>query len=246
MSSQPKSVPTADSLPKAGATAPPFASLSEAVRLVAASHPFSTGQERCVALHDFVRDEIDFGFTTEFESVTPERTLELRRGHCNAQADLFRALLHEAGIAAQLRFVQLDKAILRYAIPDPIYFLLPRSLFHAVTQVRLANAWLNTDSYIFDCSTFGRQRNRLVSSGLRTGFGLAQDATCRWDATGNAFSQASADILTAHDPVFPSLQAAIAAHAGGNTLFGLHFNQWLSCIPHPIGRAWSRYVNGRL
>ena len=214
-------------------------------QVFAATHP-ANERERCVALHDFVRDEIEFGFTDRFEAVAPEHTLQLKQGHCNAQADLLRALLETADIPARLRFVNLDKRILRHAVPAPLYYCLPATLFHAVTQVRQANSWLNTDSYIFSEAGFRRQHRRLIDSGLVLGYGLTRDGTCHWNATGDAFAQACPADLTAVDPIFPCLEAATAAGAGNNTLCGIHFNQWLQHTPRPLKSIWHRYANSRL
>jgi hypothetical protein len=220
--------------------------IRDTLRLLRQTRSIRSDHECCVALHDFVRDEIRFGFTSRFESVTPEQTLELRRGHCNAKADLFRALLVEAGIPARLRFVQLNKRILLQAVPRPVYYCLPDTLFHAVTQVKVAKDWLNTDSYIFDPVTFQRQKQRLIQSTLPLGFGLTQNACCDWDASRDAFSQASASDLSKDDPVFSTLADTLADKASKNTLLGIHFNQWLDSIPGPLGRTWENYLNSRL
>ena len=203
-------------------------------------------REYCVALHDYVRDQVRFGFTTGFESVTPEQTLILGRGHCNAQADLLCALLRGAGFEAGLRFVALDKRILRHAVPAPVLFCLPSKLFHAVTQVGLGGQKLNIDSYIFDRSGFRQQRARLRAAGLERGFGLGQGAVCDWNGRGDAFSQAEPGNLAPDNPRFATLAEAVASRAGNNTLLGVHFNQWLACVPTPLRRVSERYLNSRL
>lgn len=207
---------------------------------------FRSERERCISIHNFVRDEISFGFTSGFERVNPEQTLKKRRGHCNAQADLFCALLNTAGIPARLRFVQIDKQILFRSVPLPIYFCLPSTLFHAVTQVCIAGVWLNTDSYIIQPAMFFHQRQLLTESGLPTGFGLTREASCEWDATKDGFCQARASDLNENNPVFATLSDALLAKAGNNTLLGIHFNQWLSCIPKPLRHAGEKYLNSKL
>lgn len=220
--------------------------IAETVSRLVKTRPFGEEAERCVTLHDFVRDEIAFGFTTGFESVTPESTLQLRRGHCNAQADLFRALLEAAGVAARLRFVQLDKQVLRYAVPKPVFMLLPAMLFHAVTEVHVGGEWLNTDSYIFHPDMLYRQKDKLKKAGLSIGFGLTEEATCEWDAKGDAFSQARKEDLCNSSEIYPRLETAIAEKAGNNRILGIHFNQWLGCIPGVLRRASERYLNSRI
>jgi hypothetical protein len=221
-------------------------SLTDIVSQLARLRPFSSDAERCVALHNFVRDEIEFGFTSGFESVRPEQTLELKIGHCNAQADLFRALLESAGIPARLRFVELDKEVLRYAVPWPVFVLLPPKLFHALTEIDVGGIRVRTDSYIFKPVMFQRQREKLGRSGLTAGFGLGKEATCEWNATGDAFAQAHSSDVNDDNAVYPSLNAALSAKAGNNRLLGIHFNQWLGCVPSGFRRASESYLNSRL
>ncbi|MEO9386413.1 transglutaminase-like domain-containing protein [Chromobacterium phragmitis] len=203
-------------------------------------------REYVVALHDYVRDRVRFGFTTGFEGVTPEQTLAMARGHCNAQADLLCALLRGAGFDAGLRFVALDKRILRHAVPAPVLLCLPSRLFHAVTRVQLDGRCFHIDSYIFDRPGFRQQQRRLRASGLERGYGLGRGAGCEWAGRADAFSQAEPGDLRADNPQFPTLAAAVASRAGNNTLLGIHFNQWLGCVPGPLRRASERYLNSRL
>jgi len=207
---------------------------------------FSSEQERCIAIHDFVRDKIAFGFTAGFENVTPAQTLALGRGHCNAQSDLFCALLRAAGIPASLRFVALDKCVLFGAVPLPVYCCLPARLFHAVCQVCVDGQHLHTDSYLFPLAMLHRQKQRLAESGLTVGFGLTAAASGDWDARRDSFAQATAGDLNENNPVFATLADALAAWAGNNRLFGIHFNRWLSLVPQRLHRFAEGYLNSRL
>ena len=221
-------------------------SLSDVMAVLSRSCDFDNEVERCVAIHDFVRDTIAFGFTPDFERVTPERTLRLGIGHCNAQADLFRALLGKAGTQACLRFVELDKQVLRHAVPGMVFHLLPARLFHAVTRVRVNGVWLNTDSYIFQPAQYACQMLRLERHGLSKGYGLTQDAVCDWDAATDAFSQARGDDLAEDNPVYPCLADTIRDKAGNNRRFGLHFNQLLGFVPVLLRDPLQRYLNKSL
>ena len=220
--------------------------LEEVLRRLCAEGPFDSARERAVAIHDYVRDHIAFGFTLGFETVTPQQTLACRRGHCNAQGDLMRALLAAAGIRARLRFVRLDKRVLRQAVPAPVYRCLPSYLFHAVTQVEIDGGWQHADSYLFPPSTFARQQRRLAATGWAQGHGVHRAGRCDWRADGDAFAQANARDLAPDDPVFDSLAAAMTARAGNNRLLGLHFNQWLAAVPSPLRHTAERYLNSRL
>ncbi|WP_158253702.1 transglutaminase-like domain-containing protein [Chromobacterium alticapitis] len=203
-------------------------------------------RELCVALHDFVRERVRFGFTSGFESVTPLRTLALGRGHCNAQADLLCALLREAGFEAALRFVALDKRVLRHAVPLPVWLCLPARLFHAVTRLRLNGEWKHVDSYLFERQAFARQLQSLRRSGASQGHGLGAQASCDWQGRRDAYAQAVPADLRLDDPVYPTLAEAVAARAGNNRLLGIHFNRWLACVPPPLRGMGEAYLNSRL
>lgn len=238
-------------LPQPGPAARPripstATNIDDALAQLRETSAFRSERERCISIHNFVRDEIAFGFTAGFERVSPEQTLAARRGHCNAQADLFCALLRGAGISARLRFTQIDKRILFGAVPLPIYLCLPATLFHAVTQVEIEGCRLNTDSYIMQPAIFFRQTGRLARSALPVGFGLTREACCEWDASSDSFTQACRNDLDENNPVFDSLAEAMAANAGNNKLLGFHFNQWLACIPPALRKLGERYLNSKL
>ncbi len=124
--------------------------------------------------------------------------------------------------------------------------LLPALLFHAVTEVNVEGKWLNTDSYIFHPDMFLQQKEKLKKSGLAVGFGLTKEATCEWDATGDAFSQARIRDLDNGSRVYPSLEDALREKAGNNRLLGIHFNRWLGCVPGVLQRVSERYLNSRI
>jgi transglutaminase-like putative cysteine protease len=46
--------------------------------------------EKAVALHDYVRDSVEFGFNMYFDAAPPEYTLACGRGHCNPKSRLAR------------------------------------------------------------------------------------------------------------------------------------------------------------
>jgi hypothetical protein len=105
---------------------------------------------------------------------------------------------------------------------------------------------VRTDSYIFKTTMFQRQRDKLGQSGRTAGFGLGEKATCEWNATGDAFAQAHSSDIDDSNAVYQSLEAALSDKAGSNRLLGIHFNQWLRCVPASFRRASESYLNSRL
>lgn len=198
--------------------------------------------ELLISIHDWVRDNVEFGFTVDFESVTPNKTVQHKMGHCNAQADLFRYLLVLAGFDARLSFVFINKSILKQAIPREVYFFLPNKLFHAVTQVKVSDEWVSTDSYIFTKEQFQLQQNKLIKSGASEGFGIHQKSVFEWDGKTNAFSQAD-DSLPFYDNIFADLTEANASKNNNNKLFGIHFNHLLKPISLSGNQYFKKYIN---
>lgn len=198
--------------------------------------------ELLVSIHDWVREHIKFGFTVDFETVTPNKTLQHKVGHCNAQADLFRYLLMTAGFEARLSFVFINKSILKNAIPKGVYYVLPKKLFHAVTQIKVSGEWISTDSYIFTREQFHSQQSKLINSGFREGYGIHENSTYEWDGQSNAFSQADAS-LPLFDNVFLSLKEANESKNNNNKFFGIHFNQFLKPISLVGSQYFKKYIN---
>ncbi len=201
-------------------------------------------RELMIAAHDFVRDSIRFGFTARFDDVTPQMTLERRLGHCNPQADLLRAMLAEAGFEARLKFVGLDKRLLRGATAEPVYRLLPAHVSHALLEVRGEGGWIELDSYIFPPDMLRRRRARLAQAGLPCGFGTFEGASPVWDGDSPAYSQAApAYVLPDSCAVYRSLAEFVREGGGDNRLLGVPFWRWM----WPL-RMWpaSRLVEGVL
>ena len=106
-------------------------------------------RERAVVLHDFVRDEIRFGFTPHFYAMSAADVLAARIGYGHTKATLFIALLRAAGIEARQQFVDLHAAVWRGLLDLHTPFV-----DHSYTEVRLGGAWIPTDSYVVDMPLF--------------------------------------------------------------------------------------------
>ena len=206
----------------------------------------SSETELLVVLHNWVRDHIKFGFTADFETVSPGDTVKNGMGHCNAQADLLCHLLTLAGFESRLAFVYIDKEILRYAIPSLIYYILPYKLFHAVTQVNLEGKWVSIDSYILTKNQFSNQMNKLVQKKKKHGFGLHINSECVWDGRNDCFSLAKNGDIDQFCQVYDNLAQAIKSSSNTNRVLGVHFNTLLkpiATISRTGGSVFKRYIN---
>ncbi len=123
-----------------------------------------TPRERAVAIHDFVRDEVRFGFTPHFYAMSAADVLAAGVGFSNTKSTLFIAMLRAAGIEARQQFVDLDATLLRGLLD-----LRTPLVDHSYTEVKLDGAWVATDSYVVDMPLFRAAQAALRVEGRRLG-----------------------------------------------------------------------------
>jgi hypothetical protein len=173
-------------------------------------------RERAVRIHDFVRDEIKFGWSTGFYDQRASDVLSVKIGYCNTKSTLFVAMLRAAGIEARQHFVNIDAAIVRD-------FLNPGTSYvdHSYVEVRIDGRWLNVDSYIVDRPLANAARTRLQREGKIVGYGVHRNGTSDWDGTTDAFSQFVNDgahprLTTQNFGVYDDVHAFYASGNGVN------------------------------
>ncbi len=144
----------------------------------------STDREKAVAIHDFVRDGIAYGFGPKFYDHKASDVLRSRRGFCNPKGTLFIALLRAAGIPARQHFVEISPEILHGIVS-------PRTewLDHSYTEVWLGGNWVSVDSYIVDPLLFAGAQKRLQENGREVGYGVHRAGKLVWDGQSSSFSQ---------------------------------------------------------
>lgn len=140
---------------------------------------------KAVALFEFVRDEIRFGFTSRFDSATPRQTLRAGRGHCNPQAALLVALMREVGLEARHHIVHISNAVLHGLFPSG----LPSTLDHTYVEVRLDGDWIPIDGYIVDRPLLRGALPALKRDGRELGYGVHTKASIDWDGETSCMAQ---------------------------------------------------------
>lgn len=150
-----------------------------------------------IELHNYVRDNVLFGFTPYFDVAKPEQTLRLGIGHCNPQAALMVALFREGDIDARFRPSLINNDVLAGVAQTPPL------LSHIFTEVRLKDEWVRIDSYIVDPVLRGVATEKLKHAGRELGYGVHVAATGDWDGFESAYSQVATPkmILELYDPV---------------------------------------------
>jgi len=143
-----------------------------------------TSKQKAIAIHNFVRDEILFGFNKKFYDMKASEVLEAKQGFCNNKSIIFVAMLRGAGIPCRLVYVDIDKKILNGMVD-------PRSPYvdHSYTEVFLNDKWIKLDSYITDQNMFENAQKKLKLAKENLGFGVHSNGTCFWDGENDAFSQ---------------------------------------------------------
>ena len=194
----------------------------EAVEGVTAK--LATEREKAIALHDYVRDNIKFGFNRYFDLSKPNHTLELAIGHCNPKGELMVALFREAGLEAHHHFVVLPKDIIKGVIPPGMRWLIPSELSHCYTEVKVEGTWCKIDSYILDGPLLRASRAKLSEENRIIGYGTHAHSTNHWDGSSDAFSQFDKDMMLQDHGRVDDLRTYYRSDRYRNKFLGVRLN----------------------
>jgi hypothetical protein len=184
----------------------------------------ATERENAIALHDYVRENVKFGFNKYFDAAEPDYTLACGAGHCNAKGRLMLALFRAIGLESYLHFVVIPKDILIDAFPPSRRWMLPAEISHAYVEVKVEGAWCAIDSYSVDTPLLKAAQARLAQEGRSLGYGTRVDATNVWDGRGNAFSQFEQGMMVEDHGRVDDLEAYFRDMRYRNQMFGMRFN----------------------
>lgn len=139
-----------------------------------------------VTMHNYVRDEILFGWSGKFWNQKASEVLKTGRGFCNTKSSLFAALLRAAKIPCRLQFVDINTEIL-YGITDP---RIPYEI-HTYTEVfnSETKTWSHLDSYIVDMKLANAAKEKLKLENKTIGYGIHIDGISQWNGYDDCFIQ---------------------------------------------------------
>lgn len=140
--------------------------------------------ERAVRLHDFVRDEVLFGWAREFDRYRASEVLRDRIGFCNTKTTLLAALLRASGIPARIHCATIHRKVLDGLIRPPQQYL-----DHSYVEAWLEDRWLGFDSYNLDRALHRAAVARCRAEGRVAGYGVHAHGTATWDGRSPAYSQ---------------------------------------------------------
>lgn len=143
--------------------------------------------DKAIALHDYVRDNIEFGFEAEFYALRASQVLRRGRGFCNNKSTLMVAMFRAADIPARHRFYALDSRVLK-GLLDPG----TRYVDHSIVEVHINGNWIPIDSFIVDTALFEGAQPKLQGA---LGLGMRKDAKLKWDGQNACFSQYHPDYV---------------------------------------------------
>ncbi|MEM7404269.1 MAG: transglutaminase-like domain-containing protein, partial [Pseudomonadota bacterium] len=195
---------------------------------------------KAIRIHDYVRDEIAFGWTDSFYRMSAIDVLKAKVGYCNTKGTLFIALLRAAGIPARQRFVAIPSDVLS-GLVDPG----TPKVDHSYSEVWLDDRWVRVDSYIVDRPLFIQAQKALAASGRSVGFGIRLGGLTDWNGIDDSFLQFARDdndTDTEHYGVFLDVEDYYQQVDGWNELSGLRS----LLIPLFIGQATSQVESLRV
>ncbi|MEA3439750.1 MAG: transglutaminase-like domain-containing protein [Chloroflexota bacterium] len=145
--------------------------------------------EIAIMLHDYVRDNVKFGFNKYFDAAPPDYTLAYGYGHCNPKSLLMVSLFRTADLESYQHFVVIPKDILKDAIPASRYWMIPAELSHSYVEIKVEGVWCSIDSYIIDTPLLNAAQDMLAREGRSLGYGVRVGSINVWDGQCDAFSQ---------------------------------------------------------
>jgi hypothetical protein len=175
-------------------------------------------------LHNYVRDNVKFGFNKYFDATPPDYTLTCGQGHCNPKSRLMVSLFRAAGLESHQHFVVIPKDILKGALPASRYWMIPAELSHSYAEVKVEGTWCVIDSYILDTPLLSGAQDQLAEEGRSLGYGVRTDSVNIWDGQSNAFSQFDQSMMIEDHGRVDDLEAYFRDKMYRNHAFGLRFN----------------------
>lgn len=184
----------------------------------------STEREKAIELHDYVRENVKFGFNKFFDATPPDYTLFCRHGHCNPKSRLMVTLFRAVGLESYQHFVVLPKEILKDAIPPSRYWMIPSELSHSYVEVKVEGKWCMIDSFIIDTPLLKGALARLAQENRSIGYGVRSDSINVWDGQSDAFSQFDKNMMIEDHGRIDDLEAYFNDKRYRHVVLGMRFN----------------------
>jgi len=202
----------------------------------------ATERENAIALHDYVRENVKFGFNKYFDAAQPDYTLACGQGHCNPKSRLMVTLFRAAGLESYQHFVVIPKDILKNVITASRYWIIPAELSHSYVEVKVEGVWCAIDSHIIDTPLFKAAQARLTREGRSLGYAVRADSTNVWDGQSNAFSQFDEGMMVEDHGRVEDLETYFRSRKYRHRVLGLHFNRMFKLMGDFNVAAMNSYI----
>lgn len=149
-------------------------------------------EARARAIHDFVRDEIRFGYNRH-ETIPASTVLAEGMGQCNTKGVLLMALLRRAGLPCRFHAFAVSKRIQSGVMIEGLYDKVPDNVQHSWVEALVGERWLNLEGFIVDAELLASVQSRFADwRGDFCGYAIAvddlHDPPCAWRG-GDTFIQ---------------------------------------------------------
>lgn len=130
-------------------------------------------RERILAIYDFVRDEIAFGYNID-DNIPASKVLKDGYGQCNTKGTLFMALLRAVGIPCRVHGFFIDKIMQKGAVKGFYYKQAPKEILHSWVEIYYKDKWLNLEGFILDVKYLSKLQDKFKDcEGSFCGYGVA-------------------------------------------------------------------------
>ncbi|MCL2797124.1 MAG: transglutaminase-like domain-containing protein [Firmicutes bacterium] len=130
-------------------------------------------KDRILAVYNFVRDEIEFGYNIG-DDISATKVLKDGYGQCNTKGTLFMALLRALGIPCRIHGFFVDKSVQYGAMKGFYYRQAPKEILHSWVEILYNGKWLNLEGFILDVKYLGKLQEKFTDcKGSFCGYGVA-------------------------------------------------------------------------
>lgn len=111
--------------------------------------PHLEANARIGAIHDFVRDEIAFGYNAD-DDLPASTVLADGYGQCNTKATLLMALLRSSGIPCRFHAATVHQELQAGVVPGVVRRWAPHEILHSWVEVPGDHGWTRLEGVILD------------------------------------------------------------------------------------------------
>jgi len=145
-------------------------------------------QKRVVAIYNFVKDEINFGYNKS--GVLPASSvLDDRYGYSHTKSILLMALLRAVNIPCRIHGFYSEKIVLKGFLTGHNYRRTPHRILHSWVEVYYKDEWLNLEGVILD---------RTYLTRLQYMFRDNKGSVCGWGAAIENFKNPPTEFKESH------------------------------------------------